>query len=149
LLIMGGAFAGYAVHGFISDRLGRKVTFQLFFLGMVGALVSFGFVPSQAWFVKGDAEVPIVLMGAAVAFFLGYYSGYGALLAELFPTRVRSRGMGFCYSIGGTGSALGPPATAYLSSLFGIGRAFMIVSMVFLIGALLIRLFPETKGKKL
>jgi MFS family permease len=96
LLIMGGAFAGYAVHGFISDRLGRKVTFQLFFLGMVGALVSFGFVPSQTWFVKGDAEVSIVLMGAAVAFFLGYYSGYGALLAELFPTQVRSRGMGFC-----------------------------------------------------
>ena len=150
LFIMGGAFIGYAVHGFISDRLGRKITFQLFFLGMVGALLSFGFIPSQAWFVKGvGAGVPIVLMGAAVAFFLGYYSGYGALLAELFPTRVRTRGMGFCYSIGGTGSALGPPVTGYLSSFLGIGRAFMIVSMIFLVGALLIRLFPETKGKRL
>lgn len=150
LLIMAGAFTGYAIHGFISDRLGRKITFQIFFLGMVGALVSFGFIPSQAWFIKGaGAAVLIVLMGTAVAFFLGYYSGYGALLAELFPTRVRSRGMGFCYSIGGIGAALGPPATGYLSSLFGIGRAFMIVSMIFLIGALLIRLFPETKGKKL
>ena len=150
LLIMAGAFIGYAVHGFISDRLGRKITFQLFFLGMVGALVSFGFIPSQTWFVKGaGSAVPIVLMGAAVAFFLGYYSGYGALLAELFPTRVRSRGMGFCYSIGGIGSALGPPATGYLSSFLGIGRAFMIVSMIFLIGSLLIRLFPETRGKQL
>ena len=118
--------------------------------GAVGALVSFGFIPSQAWFIQGaGAVVPIILMGTAVAFFLGYYSGYGALLAELFPTRVRSRGMGFCYSIGGIGAALGPPATGYLSSFLGIGRAFMIVSMIFLIGALLIRLFPETKGKKL
>jgi MFS family permease len=150
LFIMVGAFIGYAVHGLISDRLGRKVTFQLFFLGMVGALASFGFIPSQSWFFGGaDYLIPIVLMGAAVAFFLGYYSGYGTLLAELFPTRVRSRGMGFCYSVGGIGTALGPAATGYLSSIFGIGTAFMIISIIFLIGAMLIRLFPETMGKKL
>ena len=149
-LIMVGAFIGYTVHGFISDRLGRKITFQLFFLGMVVALGSFGFSPSQTWFVRGAGSlIPIVLMGVAVAFFLGYYSGYGTLLAELFPTRVRSRGMGFCYSVGGIGMALGPAATGYLSSLFGIGRAFMIVSIIFLIGSFLIRLFPETMGKKL
>ena len=150
LLIMVGAFIGYTVHGFISDRLGRKITFQLFFLGMVGALGSFGFIPSQTWFVRGVGSlIPIVFMGGAVAFFLGYYSGYGTLLAELFPTRVRSRGMGFCYSVGGIGTALGPAATGYLSSLFGIGRAFMIVSIIFLIGSILIRLLPETMGKKL
>jgi len=150
LLIMVGAFIGYTVHGFISDRLGRKITFQLFFLGMAVALGSFGFIPSQTWFVRGAGSlIPIVLMGVAVAFFLGYYSGYGTLLAELFPTRVRSRGMGFCYSVGGIGTALGPAATGYLSSLFGTGRAFMIVSIVFLIGSILIRLFPETMGKKL
>jgi MFS family permease len=150
LLIMVGAFIGYTVHGFISDRLGRKITFQLFFLGMAVALGSFGFIPSQTWFVRGAGSlIPIVLMGVAVAFFLGYYSGYGTLLAELFPTRVRSRGMGFCYSVGGIGMALGPAATGYLSSLFGTGRAFMIVSIVFLIGSILIRLFPETMGKKL
>jgi MFS family permease len=150
LLIMVGALIGYTVHGFISDRLGRKTTFQLFFLGMVVALGSFGFIPSQAWFVRGSGSlIPIVLMGGAVAFFLGYYSGYGSLLAELFPTRVRSRGMGFCYSVGGIGTALGPAGTGYLSSLLGTGRAFMIVSIIFLIGSILIRLLPETMGKKL
>ncbi len=150
LLIMVGAFIGYIVHGFISDRLGRKITFQIFFLGMAGALASFGFIPSQPWFVRGTgSSFPIVLMGGAVTFCLGYYSGYGTLLAELFPTRVRSRGMGFCYSVGGIGAALGPAATGYLSSFFGTGTAFMIVSSIFLFGSILIRLFPETKGKKL
>ena len=150
LLIMVGAFIGYTVYGFISDRLGRKFTFQLFFLGMAVALGSFGFIPPQTWFVRrADSLIPIVLMAVAVAFFLGYYSGYGTLLAELFPTRVRSRGMGFCYSVGGIGMALGPAATGYLSSLFGTGRTFMMVSIIFLIGSILIRLFPETVGKKL
>jgi hypothetical protein len=57
--------------------------------------------------------------------------------------------MGFCYSVGGIGAALGPAATGYLSSFWGTGTAFMIVSAIFLIGSMLIRLFPETMGKRL
>jgi MFS family permease len=151
LLIMVGAFAGYSLYGFISDRLGRKLTFQIFFVGMALGLASFGFIPSQRGFA-GEGETPmvsIVLLGGWATFFLGYFSGYGSLFAELFPTRVRSRGMGFCYSIGGIGGALGPPSTGYLSSLFGIGSAFVIVSLIFLIGAAVVSLFPETKGKRL
>jgi MFS family permease len=151
LYIMMGALAGYSVYGFINDRLGRKLTFQIFFLGMAGALASFGFLPRQPWFLDemGHPMIFIVLLGGLAAFFLGYFSGYGALFSELFPTRVRSRGLAFCYSIGGIGWAVGPASTGYLSSLWGIGNTFVIVSIVFLIGSILIRFFPETKGKKL
>jgi MFS family permease len=148
--IMVGALIGYIAFGFISDHLGRKLTFQMFFIGMAGALASFGFLPSQPWFMsEGGYPVMIVILGGSVAFFLGYFSGYGALFAELFPTRVRSRGMGFCYSLGIVGSAIGPVSTGYLSSLFGIGHAFMIASLAFLTGSILIQLFPETTGKRL
>ena len=149
--IMVGALAGYLSYGFISDRLGRRLTFQIFFLGMAGALASFGFLPMLTW-VKGGSANPaalIVLLGALVAFFLGYFSGYGALFAELYPTRVRSRGMGFCYSLGSVGGALGPASTGYLSASLGIGWAFVIAALVFLIGSILVPLFPETKGKRL
>ena len=149
--IMLGGLAGYSLYGFISDWLGRKLTFQVFFLGMTGALASFGFFPSQAWF-RGESGIPvvlIVLLGGLVAFSLGYFSGYGTLFAELYPTRVRSRGMGFCYSIGLVGGALGPACTGYLSARMEIGWAFVIASLVFLVGAMLIPLFPETKGKLL
>ena len=67
----------------------------------------------------------------------------------MFPTRVRNRGMGFCYTIGRMGSAFSPVCTGYLSSFVGIGPAFMIASASFLIGIVLIRLFPETRGKVL
>jgi MFS family permease len=149
--IMTAALAGYLLYGFISDWLGRRLTFQIFFLGMAGALASFGFLPMQTW-VKGGSGNPaavIVLLGGLVAFFLGYFSGYGALFAELYPTRVRSRGMGFCYSLGTVGGALGPASTGYLSASLGIGWAFVIASLVFLIGSFLVPLFPETKGKRL
>jgi MFS family permease len=149
--IMVGALAGYLLYGFISDWLGRKLTFRIFFLGMAGTLAAFGYLPMQAW-VKGGPGNPAlltVLLGGVMAFFLGYFSGYGTLFAELFPTRLRSRGMGFCYSLGSVGGALGPVSTGYLSASLGVGRAFVIASGVFLIGSFLVPLFPETKGKKL
>ena len=151
LYIMIGAVAGYAVNGFISDRLGRKATFRLYFIGMAATLAAFGYLPSQSWFMEaaGYPTAAIVLQGGAAAFFLGYFSGYGALFAELYPTRLRSRGMGFCYSFGRMGSAVGPASTGYLSSLWGIGGAFMIAALVFLAGAALMQFFPETRGKKL
>lgn len=105
----------------------------------------------QTW-VKGGSGNPaalIVFLGGLVAFLLGYFSGYGALFAELYPTRVRSRGMGFCYTLGTVGGALGPASTGYLSASLGIGRAFVAASLVFLIGYFLVPLFPETKGKRL
>ena len=149
--IMIGALTGYTLYGFISDKLGRKLTLRLFFIGMTVGLASFGLVPSRNWFM-GDAGHPVVLtvfLGAAATFFLGYFSGYGSLLAELFPTRVRSRGLGFCYTIGSIGSAIGPACTGFISSRVGIGNTFIIVSGIFLIGAAVVSLLPETKGKRL
>lgn len=148
--IMIGGLAGYLLYGFISDRVGRRLTFQIFFLGMAGALASFGYLPMQGWFKgSGNPAALIVLLGGLVAFFLGYFSGYGALFAELYPTRVRSRGMGFCYSLGLVGGALGPASTGYLAARVGLGWALVIASLVFLIGSSLVPLFPETKGKRL
>jgi MFS family permease len=149
--IMTGALTGYALYGFISDGLGRKLTFKVFFIGMAVGLASFGLIPSRNWFL-GETGHPIVLttlLGASAAFFLGYFSGYGSLLAELFPTRIRSRGLGFCYTIGSIGSALGPASTGFISSRVGIGNTFILVSLIFLIGAAAVSLFPETRGKRL
>lgn len=151
LWIMVGALTGYTLYGFISDRLGRKLTLQIFFVGMTLGLASFGLIPSRNWFMD-EAKHPIVLtafLGALATFFLGYFSGFGSLLAELFPTRVRNRGLGFCYTIGSIGSAIGPASTGFMSSLFGIGNTFAIVSVTFLIGTTIVSLFPETKGRRL
>jgi MFS family permease len=151
LEIMLGALAGYALYGFVSDRLGRKLTFQVFFIGMAAGLACFGFFPSHAW-DGAPVERGIVLtvfLGGSAAFFLGYFSGYGSLLSELFPTRVRGRGVGFCYTIGSLGTAIGPASTGFFSSYLRIGGTFIIVSLIFLLGAVVVSRFPETIGKKL
>ncbi len=53
--------------------------------------------------------VALLLLGPFVAFFgTGYFSGLGALVAELYPTTVRATAAGFCYNFGRIASAAAP-----------------------------------------
>ncbi len=139
-----GAYFGYLSFGFISDRLGRRRTFILYL--SVAALL----VP-----VYGQlARSPDVLMvlGPLLGFVgYGYFSLFGAFLAELFPTAVRATGQGFVYNAGRGLGALAPFTIGVLASMphLGIGAALALTSAFFLAGALLILTLPDTSGRPL
>jgi MFS family permease len=137
-----GAFLGYASFGFVSDRVGRKLSF---FIYLVGAAV---LVPIYGRM----ATSPGILMalGPLLGFFgHGYFSVFGAMLAELFPTSVRASLQGLTYNAGRGLSALAPAAIGVLADRRGIGPALGLTSAFFMIGALMILLMPETRGKQL
>src|SRR5262249_6561446 len=88
-----GAFFGYLSFGWISDRLGRRLPFILF---MVAAAV---IVPIYGRL--GEYHLALMLLGPVLGFCgHGYFSVFGAMLAELFPTRVRATGQGLTYNVG-------------------------------------------------
>jgi MFS family permease len=125
--------------GFVADRLGRRQAYLLYLL--VAAAV----VP-----VYGLARAPwaLLLLGPVVGFFgTGYFSGFGAITAELFPTRIRVTAQGFTYSVGRIGSAAAPFIVGRVAQTTGFGMAFLVISAAFLVSAALSRLLPETKGK--
>jgi hypothetical protein len=96
---------------------------------------------------------------------LTIFGGYSIYFPELFPTRLRATGVGFCYNTARYLAAtapftLGVLTTAYmgsnvtlLSSLGGVDGPFryaaITVAAVFVIGLLVLPLAPETKGKPL
>ena len=87
------AFAGYVSFGWIADRLGRRPSFTMSTIAV--AIV----VPVFAL----GARLPLLLLllGPLVGYFgHGYFSLFGAMLAELFPTRIRATAQGFCYTAG-------------------------------------------------
>jgi MFS family permease len=137
-----GAFLGYLSFGFISDRLGRRLSFILFMV------LAAGLVP----FYGQMARYPSVLLlvGPLLGFFgHGYFSVFGAMLSELFPTRVRATAQGLTYNLGRGLGALAPYTIGSLASTQGIGSALALTSAFFLLGAVLILLIPETCGKQL
>jgi MFS family permease len=137
-----GAFLGYVTFGWIADRIGRRPAFTLF---MVGATIM---VPLYAFGAR--STITLLTIGPLVGYFAhGYFSLFGAMLAELFPTRIRASAQGFCYNFGRLVSAIAPLAIGAASIRFGLAVPIAVASLFFALGGVLIWLLPETKGTEL
>lgn len=130
--------------GALSDRIGRK---PVLLIGSVGlALVSF---PLNS-FLQDSALQLAIAMIVALIFMAAGAAIVPAVYAEMFPTRIRTIGVGIPYSIA---VALFGGTAPYLQAWMGteIGpSAFTGYSVVLLcISAAVISRIPETKGKDL
>jgi MFS family permease len=136
-----GMWFGYVSFGFIADAYGRRPTYITYLL-IAAVLV---------WYY-GFAREPWVLLvlGPFVAFFgTGYFSGFGAVASEIFPTSIRATALGVTYNSGRLLSAAAPFVIGSLAQNRGFGAAFTLTSMAFLIAAVLWLGIPETKGRKM
>jgi MFS family permease len=142
-VVIAGAFAGYLTAGFVHDRLGRRKSFTLFASLAGVALVAYFLVPS-------GSNTTLLIIGFPLGFFAsGCFSGFGSYLSELYPTRARGTGAGFCYNVGRAFGALFPGIIGFLAAAIGLGGAvaFGVFGYVLAIAAL--RFLPETHGKEL
>ncbi len=100
----------------------------------------------------GSTREPIYLLilGPFVAFFgTGYFSGFGAVASEIFPTAIRATALGVTYNSGRLLSAAAPLVIGTLAQSRGFDAAFTITAVAFLIAALLWIGIPETRGRKM
>jgi MFS family permease len=138
-----GSFAGYLVGAWLADRLGRRPLFIIFSLGAIAVIVTYTQAPLP--------DEMLWLLGFPLGFFgSGYFSGMGAFLTELFPTRLRGSGQGFCYNFGRGVGALFPAIVGAVSSSMPLSTAIAVFASaaygIFFLAALAL---PETKGKVL
>jgi hypothetical protein len=92
----------------------------------------------------------LILVGPLVGYFAhGYFSVFGALLAELYPTAIRGTGQGFCYNAGRLVSALSPWLIGQAAEHGGLGTALSINALFFGVAAVLVWLLPETRQAEL
>lgn len=137
-----GAFLGYSSFGFLADRFGRRPTLQAFVLGAAVLVPVYG--------MGARSATALLLLGPLVGFFgHGYFSVFGAMLAELFPSSIRATAQGICYNAGRAVSALAPFTIGALADAYGLGIALAFTSAFFLAGAFLVLLLPETRGEEL
>lgn len=137
-----GAFLGYISFGWIADKIGRRPAFTLFMIAATAVVPIFAFGARSA--------MTLLLVGPLVGYFAhGYFSLFGAMLAELFPTRIRASAQGFCYNSGRLVSAAAPYVIGVAATKHGLGFAIAADALFFALGAILIWLLPETKGTEL
>lgn len=130
--------------GLLSDRIGRRPV--LIGFGVLMAILQYplmGMITSAGWtlFVSSSIALLVVAMAGALL---------SAVLSEAFPTKVRTQGIGFAYSVsvavfGGT--------APYLNGMFNsIDLSWMSsgwVILLCLLTVIAVVVLPETKGKNL
>jgi MFS family permease len=136
-----GMWFGYVSFGFIADAIGRKRTYVIYLVAAAVLLPLYGALRLPA---------ALLVLGPFVAFFgTGYFSGLGAVVAELYPTAVRATAAGFCYNVGRIASAVAPYTVGSLATTRGFGVAFMVAGAAFLFAAAMWIWIPETRNREL
>ena len=138
-----GSFIGYLVGAWLADRIGRRNLFLIFSLGAIAVVLLYTQLPLT--------DEILWVLGFPLGFFAsGYFSGVGAFLTELYPTRLRGSGQGFCYNFGRGIGALFPFLVGWLSITTSLGNAIAIFAVaayaVFFLAAFAL---PETRGRVL
>ncbi|HEY4203985.1 MAG TPA: MFS transporter [Xanthobacteraceae bacterium] len=136
-----GSFIGYLVGAWLADRIGRRLLFLTFSIGAIAVVIAYTQLPLS--------NESLWLLGFPLGFFAsGYFSGMGAFLTELYPTRLRGSGQGFCYNFGRGVGALFPALVGYLSTTMTLANAIAIFAVaaygLFFLAAFAL---PETRGR--
>jgi len=136
-----GMWLGYVTFGFIADAFGRRPTYITYLLVAAFLVWYYGFA-REPWV--------LLVLGPFVAFFgTGYFSGFGAVASEIFPTSIRATALGVTYNSGRLLSAIAPFIVGTMAQNRGFGAAFTLTSIAFIIAAVLWLGIPETKGRKM
>ena len=144
-----GAFLGISAFTIVTAKVGRRPAFVMsFLLGMASVVMTFGLMhkPSEVlWMVP--------MMGFCTLLVFGGYSIY---FPELYPTRLRSSGVGFCYNVARVIAAAGPWVLGSLTIFFrdsGFAAPFraaaIALSSVYILGVIAMLFAPETAGQPL
>lgn len=134
---------GYFTAAYFIERYGRKFVLVVYLTLTAFSAIAFGLATTEA---------TILTAGICLSFFnLGAWGGLYAYSPELYPTSVRSTGVGLATSVGRIGGVLAPLMVGMLVQReVAISLIFTIFFVTILIGAAAVLFWGrETKGQEL
>ena len=144
-IVTTGGGIGLVCFGPICERIGRRGAFLFYHVGsLASTLILFQ--------VLATASIPVLWIALPIFGFLtvGMHAGYAIYFPELYPTRLRGTGAGFCFN---GGRILAAPILILIGWMLGRGitmeNTVSILGLLFLVGAFVSLLGPETKGREL
>lgn len=135
-----GAVLGYLALIWMTDALGRRLSYFLIVVGCA--------VVNVAMFSQVHSLGALHWFMIAYGFFaVGGFGTFAAYLPELFPTRIRATGQGFCWNMARAFTAVGPFISGALVGAFGsVSSAGLTIVWIYAVGIIAIWFGPETRG---
>jgi MFS family permease len=145
LTAQAGQFLGMLAFGHLADRYGRRLLFTAFSLLTAAALYPLAF----HW----QALLPHPVLFWSTLFALGLGSGctagFGALLAELFPTDIRNFAMGATYNCARGVQFFAPVLVGWVVATHGLSGGLSVPLVLAMATATWVWTLPETRGRDL
>jgi MFS family permease len=140
-----GQLLGMMAFGVIADRYGRRLAFTVYSLLTAAALSPLAF----HW--ESLLPYPALFWGTMFALGLGSgcTAGFGALLAELFPTEVRNVLMGTAYNCARGVQFFAPILVSAVVANYGFAGGLSVPLMLALATAAWVWTLPETRHRDL
>jgi MFS family permease len=137
-----GQLLGMLTFGVVSDRLGRRPAFAIYSVVTASAIapLAFAWEPLSAWPLLFWTTMFVLGVGS------GCTAGFGALLAELFPTEVRGVAMGTTYNLARGAQLLSPVLVQAAVTRAGLAGGLSVPLAFALATASWVWVLPETRG---
>jgi benzoate transport len=127
-----GAFVGTLLLGYISSRFGLRRVICIYFLVAACIIVPYGFVKTQV-------AVILTLIFLLMFFVQGAFAGLYVVAARLYPTEIRTTGIGWAIGFGRIGAIFGPSIAGFLLGAgLSIGWTFVVYAIPMVIAGLTI-----------
>ena len=137
-----GMMVGIWLFGRLADKIGRKPTFILFQVCAVASILIYSQLSDPTAMLFAGA-----ILGASVN---GMMGGYGALMAEAYPTSARATAQNVLFNIGRAVGGFSPMVVGMIISLYSYQVAIAFLAIIYVIDILAtVFLIPELKGKEL
>src|SRR5579883_2080108 len=140
--------AGGALVAAMLDRAGRKITVTFFYASAAGAMLGMGAATLEGK-ASGVMAAFVVVNFCATGSWVSAYPTF----SEIFPTRLRSTGIGFSVGFGRIGAAMAIFALPLIAHRFSVMAAFEALAGFYALGALVmvpwILWGPEGRGQAL
>jgi len=137
-----GAMLGMLTFTWVASRFNRRTAFLLAFSFCL-VVVAYVFHSLKT---ATDVYWMLPIMGFGT---LSCFAGYSIYFPEIFPTRLRGTGVGFCYNTVRYAAAPFPLLLGWLSTMLPFRKVAMVMCLIYLVGIVALIWAPETKGRPL
>ena len=132
-----GMFFGYNLFGWLADVIGKRNALVLSLVGSAVMLVIYALT---------EDRTTLLWMGPVYAFFMAFVGLMGSYYGELFPTRIRTTGSGFCFNVGRGFSAFAPFVLGGIATAYTLQTSILLCAIPFLAAGIFTAFLPNTEA---
>ncbi|WP_028937028.1 MFS transporter [Pseudonocardia spinosispora] len=140
-ITVAGMIIGVMVFGYLADRIGRRKIFWLFQAGACLSVYGYSQLTSPVALLAGGA-----VMGL---FANGMLGGYGAVIADNYPTAARATAQNVLFGIGRGVGGLAPLLVALVAGSLGFATALGLLALIYLVDMVAMLLIPDREPGQL